>query len=129
MKNVIWTETKDSVLKEMHGKGISLRDQATKMSHIFNEPYTRSTIAGRRSRTGLTSISKPASVPPQRKKAPTSTKPPEPKEGAIRGIPESFQCKYPVSGTGVETIYCEHRRTDKSYCEPHQEICYTASRY
>lgn len=53
----------------------------------------------------------------------------KPTQGAIRGIPDKYQCKYPVSGTGVETIYCENRRTDKSYCEPHQEICYTASRY
>lgn len=54
---------------------------------------------------------------------------PKPDEGSIRGVPDRFQCKYPVSGEGVEIIFCHNRRTDKSYCEPHQEICYTASRY
>lgn len=50
-------------------------------------------------------------------------------EGSIRGVPDRYQCKYPVSGTGVEIVFCQNRRVGQSWCQHHQEICYTPSRY
>ncbi len=47
----------------------------------------------------------------------------------VKGIPDRLQCKYPIEGIGAETIYCANRRTDKSYCNTHQNDCYQSSWY
>lgn len=141
----MWSQERiDSMLKYV-SEGFS----ATKIAALLGKGFTRGAIIGKLDRlrkANQTTVQLGARKPPEKKPKPEKpqrpfitirSKPVEKKPLFIAPIelvegfePVSlmdlrhFHCRYPVSGEGVNMLYCGATTDIKPYCEKHRKLCY-----